>query len=96
LVFGHSYGNINPTVKIPRLRLLQFVVPHKRKVESIALYTTDTLMIEVVFKRVKQLSHPPSIKQLQWKPLNVITLGLMAADNINQMIMITGCFSIVM
>ena len=26
-VFGHSYGNINPTVKIPRLRLLQFVVP---------------------------------------------------------------------
>ncbi len=28
-VFGHSYGNINPTVKIPRLRLLQFVVPLK-------------------------------------------------------------------
>jgi hypothetical protein len=57
------------------------------------MYTTGTLMIEAVFK---QLSHPPSIKQLQWKPLNVITLGLMATDKINQMITITGCFSIVM
>ena len=27
MVFGHSYGNINPTVKIQRLRSLQFVVP---------------------------------------------------------------------
>jgi hypothetical protein len=26
----HSYGNINPTVKIPRLRLLQFVVPPRK------------------------------------------------------------------
>jgi hypothetical protein len=51
LVFGHSYGNINPTVKIPRLRQLQFVVPHKRKVESIALYTTDIFMIEAVFQK---------------------------------------------
>jgi hypothetical protein len=28
-VFSHSYGYINPTVKIPRLRSLQFVVPPK-------------------------------------------------------------------
>jgi len=29
MVFGQSYGNINPTVKIPRLRSLQFVVTLK-------------------------------------------------------------------
>jgi hypothetical protein len=31
---------------------------------------------------------------IQWKPLNVITLGQMESDNINQMITITNCLLI--
>jgi hypothetical protein len=31
---------------------------------------------------------------LQWKPLNVITLGQMESDNINRMITITDCLLI--
>jgi hypothetical protein len=33
--------------------------------------------------------------QVQWKPLNVITLGQTKSDNINRMITITGCFYLV-
>ncbi len=34
-------------------------------------------------------------KKVQWKPLNVITLGQSKSDNIYRMITITGCFNIV-
>ncbi len=33
--------------------------------------------------------------QLQWKPLNVITLGPTESDNINRMITVTGGFYLV-
>ncbi len=53
MVIGHSYANINPTVKIPRLR--QFVVPHKRKVESFALYKKDTLITQEEHKKLENI-----------------------------------------
>jgi hypothetical protein len=37
---------------------------------------------------LKSLMHT----DIQWKPLNVITLGQTKSDNINQMITITDCF----
>ena len=35
-----------------------------------------------------------SFQLFQWKPLNVITLGHREPDNTNQMIIITGCLSL--
>ncbi len=35
------------------------------------------------------------IAELQWKPLNVISLGQTKSDNINRMISVTDCFYIV-